>query len=123
MIPTGGPHLSIEVGHTGLTNTRLARYAQFYSRVGFVHQFRLLSVEEMQFILAHKWQQLGLTLAPDDFTDAEAGAAIIRITGGNFRLLSRLLPQIERILEVNSLQEVIKTVVEAARESFVIGQV
>jgi hypothetical protein len=65
---------------------RLAHYAQLYSRVGFVHQFRTLSTEEMQFILAHKWQQLGLHLTQDDFTDAEAVAAITRITTGNPRI-------------------------------------
>jgi len=36
-------------------------------------------------------------------------------------LLNRLLTQIERILEINALQQVTKTVVEAARESLVIG--
>ncbi len=110
----------IFIGMPGLEK-RLARYAQLYSRVGFVHQFRTLSTEEMQFILAHKWAQLGLTLAQDDFTDAEAVAAIVRITGGNFRLIQRLFTQIERLLQINAMRTVTKEVVEAARESMIVG--
>jgi hypothetical protein len=37
--------------------------------------------------------------------------------GGNFRLLNCLLTQIERILGINALEEVTKTVVEAARRA------
>ena len=64
-----------------------------------------------------------MTLVPDDFNDAEAMAAIIRITGGNFRLVQRLFSQIERILQINRLQAVTPEVVEAARQSLVIGLV
>lgn len=58
----------------------------------------------------------------EDFTDLEAISTIIRITGGNFRVLHRLLMQIERILEINELQTVTKEVVEEARTMLVLGQ-
>jgi DNA transposition AAA+ family ATPase len=99
----------------------LARYPQLYSRVGFVHHYRPLSEAELHFILTHKWAELGLTLSPAEFTDVEAAAAIARITGGNFRLLQRLFSQIARVLEINELRLITKEVVEAARESLVIG--
>lgn len=86
-----------------------------------MHQFRPLSAEEVTFILTRQWEQLGLRLSPEDFTDQEALAAVIRITGGNFRLLHRLLTQVERILVINELRTVTKEVVEAAREGLVIG--
>jgi DNA transposition AAA+ family ATPase len=100
---------------------RLARDPQLYSRVGFVHHFRPLAEEELRFILAHKWQEVGLTFSPDDYTDAEALAAIARITGGNVRLVQRLFAQIERVREINRLRTITKEVVETARETLVIG--
>jgi hypothetical protein len=100
---------------------RLARYPQLYSRVGFVHAFRPLSAAEMRTLLQHKWLPSGVTLPEDGITDEEALAAIIRITGGNFRLLHRLITQMARLVEINTLHTVTCQVVDAARESLVIG--
>lgn len=110
----------ILIGMPGIEK-RLARYPQLYSRVGFVHQFSPLSPAEMRFILEHQWGQLGLTLNPNDFKDAEAMSTIIRITSGNFRLVQRLFTQIDRVMTINELHVVTKEVVEAARGSLIIG--
>ncbi len=48
-------------------------------------------------------------------------ADLFKARHSKFRLPSRLLTQMERIIEVDSLREVTKAVVEAARESLVIG--
>ncbi|WP_406430365.1 hypothetical protein [Streptomyces sp. NBC_00631] len=40
---------------------------------------------------------------------------------GNFRLTSRLVAQIERVMDINQLQTVTAEVVETARESLVVG--
>ena len=110
----------ILIGMPGLEK-RLARYPQFYSRIGFVHEFHALGAPETRQLLEQRWTPPGVHL-PALPLDQETVAAIIRITGGNFRLLNRLVTQMERILEVNSLGEVTKAIVEAARESLVIGQ-
>jgi DNA transposition AAA+ family ATPase len=69
-------------------------------------------------------ESLPLTLNPvEDFTDAKAMAAVIRVTGGNWRLLHRLMAQVERLLQINGLHTITKEVVEAARENLIIGQV
>lgn len=71
-------------------------------------------------MLARHWPHLGLGNS-DDYATTEAIAAITRITNGNFRLTTRLVDQIERILEINQISVVTKEVVEAARENLVIG--
>lgn len=110
------------IGMPGLEK-RLARYPQLYSRVGFVHQFRALTTAELRGVVAQQWTMFGNGDAADAVFDAAALAAINRITGGNFRLVQRLFSQFERILEINALERISQEVVEAARESLVIGTV
>jgi DNA transposition AAA+ family ATPase len=109
----------ILIGMPGIEK-RLARYPQLYSRVGFVHHYKPLSVDEQAFVLARYWPHLQLGDS-DDFATTEAIAALTRITSGNFRLTTRLVDQIERVLEINQLTTITKEVVEAARENLVIG--
>ena len=109
----------ILIGMPGIEK-RLARYPQLYSRVGFVHHYRPLSAQEQALVLARHWPGLGLG-DTSDFTTSEAVAAITRITSGNFRLTCRLVGQIQRVLDINNLTVVTREVVEAARESLVIG--
>jgi DNA transposition AAA+ family ATPase len=115
----GGAGL-ILIGMPGIEK-RMARFPQFYSRIGFVHEFRPLGTSEMQALLGEHWAPSGVHL-PKEPMSAEVTAAIIRMTAGNFRLLNRLLAQIERILDVNGLAIITTEVVMAARERLVIGQ-
>src|SRR5271157_1842896 len=108
------------IGMPGLEK-RLARYPQLYSRVGFVHLFRPLANQEIRRLLQEKWRPLGTELPEEGIADEQAIASVLQITGGNFRLLARLLTQIARVLAVNAAHEVTVAVVEAARESLVIG--
>lgn len=100
---------------------RLSRYPQLYSRIGFAHQYRPLGDDELAFVLTRHWKRLGLTLDLTDFTDAQAVAAVGRITRGNFRLIHRLFAQIERIMKINDLTVITSDVVETARSTLVIG--
>ena len=109
------------IGMPGIEK-RMARYPQFYSRIGFVHEFRPLAAPEVRRLLARRWAPAGVALASQALSE-EAEAAVLRVTGGNFRLLHRLLAQVERVLEINGLNSITKEVVEVARQSLVIGQI
>ena len=86
-----------------------------------MHAFRPLSAEEVHDLFAQRWVPAGVVLPDEGLINAEVLAAIIRITGGNFRLLQRLLTQIARLVEINALSQVTREVVDTARESLVIG--
>lgn len=108
------------IGMPGLEK-RFAAFPQLYSRIGFAHQYRPLTDDELAFVLSRHWKKLGLTLNLDDFTDAQAVAAVSRITRGNFRLLYRLFTQVARVMKINGLTVITNDVIEAARSTLVIG--
>lgn len=87
----------ILIGMPGIEK-RLARYPQLYSRIGFAHEFDKLSKDETHHILEYKWEELGLSIELEDFSDYEAITSIIKITGGNFRLIQRLFTQLKEYL-------------------------
>jgi hypothetical protein len=99
----------------------LSRYPQLYSRIGFVHQFNALSLEEMGLVLSHMWKPLGIRFDLASSNQKETLAAIYRFTGGNFRVIEHLYAQIDRILRINNLDTITKEVVETARQSLLIG--
>lgn len=110
----------IFIGMPGI-DKRLSRYPQLYSRIGFAHEFDNLSKDETHHILEYKWSELDIPIKLEDFSDYEAITSMIKITNGNFRLIQRLFSQIDRILEINNLKTITVEVVEAARDSLVIG--
>ena len=108
------------IGMPGIEK-RLSRYPQLYSRIGFSHEFSNLSKDETHHILEYQWADLGIDLTLEDFYDYEAITTIIKITKGNFRLIHRLFTQIDRVLKINNMNTITVDVVEAARDSLVIG--
>ena len=87
----------------------------------FAHHYRPLQDQELTFVLTQRWRDLGLAMDDADFTDVQAVVTVVRITGGNFRLLHRLFAPIERILRINGLNAITVDVVEAAHSTLVIG--
>ena len=103
----------ILMGMPGLEK-RLARYAQLYSRIGFVHEFKPLTETEMRFLLATHVGNFGISFDPAQLDAIEAQAAVIRITRGNFRLMERLFAQMRRIITLNRIDAITPDIVQAA---------
>ena len=59
-----------------------------------------------------------MTVWPSFRTDTDT---IIRIAGGNFRLVERLMTQIHRVMNINQVDDITPDVIEAARETLVAG--
>lgn len=109
------------IGMPGI-DQRFRHYPQLFSRLGFSHRYRALGKDELLFVLNRHYKRLGSELDPEDFTDAQAIAAIERLTRGNFRVVERLFPQIKRVLKINELETITDDVIEAAASTLVLGR-
>lgn len=107
------------IGMAGIEK-RVARYPQFFSRIGLVHEFRALSDSDVQALLERRWAPVGIHF-PAACPPPEVIATVIRLTRGNFRLLVRLLTQMERVFAIDGLETLSVEVVETVRENLVIG--
>ena len=110
----------ILIGMPGIER-RLARFPQFYSRIGFAHEYHPLSTDELTAVLTRRRHTDSLR-ADTDFDEDVTIAAIARITAGNFRLVARLLTQIRRVRDINHLDTINTDVIEAARDALLIGR-
>jgi DNA transposition AAA+ family ATPase len=109
----------ILIGMPGF-DRQLARYPQLYSRIGFAHQYQPLDPDDIPTVLAQYWDQLGQAFDPSNTDHAETVSAVKQITGGNFRLIERLMTQIARVMAINQLEAITPDVVHA-RQILVIG--
>ncbi len=93
-----------------------------HDRGRFVHQFKNLGKNEVEFIIGKHFSKLGVNIDEADFGDQEAVSTIIRMTNGNFRLINRLLKQSHRIMQVNCMTSLTTEILEAARKCLLIGE-
>ena len=101
---------------------QLARYPQLYSPIGFAHHYKPLDPEDIPAVLTHYWQQLGLAERRSKVhPDSEVLGTIVRVTGGNFRLIERLMTQVGRLMDINGFDDISPDLITAARQTLVIG--
>lgn len=110
----------ILIGMPGIEKRLARRYPQLYSRIGFAHEYRQLTPEELTAVLVKRFPA-DLDAEDGGLAHATASGTIVRITGGNFRLVDRLLTQIQRVQTVNGLTGLTPEIVDTARQALLIG--
>lgn len=108
------------IGMPGIEK-KFSRYPQLYSRVGFVHNFKPISNKEMKQVIETKMKEFNINYTNNGKQLQEAFAEIIRITRGNLRTIQRLMAQINRVMEINSIDNLEKDVIDTAKSNLIIG--
>lgn len=106
------------VGSPGI-DRRLRRtgYGQLHSRFTLAYEIQPMTREEMRCFIGRKWDELNLPCTADD----AVSAAIMRISGGNFRVLHRIFTEIKRLQKINCFHAITPDVVEVARKGLLLG--
>jgi AAA domain len=108
------------IGMPGLEK-RAARYPQFFSRIGFVHEFPALAAAEVQTLLEENWT----ALASGSLAEARGGCRRSHHPSHGRQLPPNytLVDTDGTSVKINQLKHLSSEVVETARENPVIGQV
>jgi hypothetical protein len=61
-----------------------SRFPQFYSRIGFIPEFRLLDQAQMRSLLNERWLPAANVRLPDVALAPDVIAMLIRMSGGAF---------------------------------------
>jgi hypothetical protein len=100
---------------------QLARYPKLYSRIGFAPQVPATGPRRVPPVPALYWTELGLTVNPAHTPPTVKQPWPSPASRRNSRLIERLLGQVARLLSISQLDAITVEVVEAARETLVIG--
>ena len=103
------------IGMTGLEK-QFSHYAQFYSRVGFAHQYRALADDELLFVLQRHWKRLARHWTPTISPTTKQSQPSTE-SHGKLPATDRLFTQIDRVLRINDLDTITEDVIEAARST------
>ena len=80
----------------------------------FAHHYQPLDPDDIPIVLAQYWHHLGQPFDPDNIEHTKTANSVTPITGGNFRLIERLMTQIARVMAINQLATVTPDVAHAA---------
>jgi hypothetical protein len=108
----------ILIGMPGF-DRQLARYPQLYSRVGFAHQYRPLDARTSPTFASTTGSNSAYPSTPPSPTKRRTRSP--GSPAATSRLIERLMSQVGRILEINQFATITPEVVEAARQTLVVG--
>jgi hypothetical protein len=110
----------ILIGMNGIQN-KMMQLPQFYSRIGFAHQYQQLQKSDLTTAITQLALELELNLGVNDTHKKYTIDKIITTCRGNFRILDRLLSQMKRIQTINDMPYADELTLNAAKKLLISG--